>query len=245
LGLRRVPLGRLIMNVQPNQQRRHRKAVVNYETIYRKHQKIFKRAGLWSIVFLILFFVALDNVITHWITVGKFDQIVFLFIGLVIICVLGLIDKLPTMAKAHMASREHNIMMVLNCKKILDSSRVQLASVDYDMVSLERLSDQGIAPREFERIIRDILATRKSEKPQPKVVSQKPPAGRSHVFEPHAAKSLESQKDSILLSLREREHEIRTRVRKGTLSKPEANVLIESVRREAKKKLQELGISEV
>ncbi len=238
-------MGRSAMNVQPNQQRGHRKAVINYETVYRKHQRIFKQAGLWSIGFLILFFVALDNVITHWLTVGKFDLIVFLFLGLLIICALGLIDKLPTMAKAHMASKEHSIMMVLNCKKIFNSYRAQLASVGYDRVSLERLSDQGIAPQEFERIIRDILATRKREKPQPKLTAQNLPAKRTHVSEPKAAQFFESQKDSILLSLREKEHEIKTRVRKGTLSKPEANVKIESVRREAKKKLQELGISEV
>lgn len=233
------------MDVQPNQQRGHRKAVVNYETIYRKHQKTFKRAGLWSIVFLILFFFALDNAITHWLTVGKFDIKVLLFLGLVIVCILGLIDRLPTMVKAHMASREQNIVMVLSCKKILSSYRERLASIGYDIVSLDRLSEQGIAPQKFERIIRDVLAARNSKKPQPKVTAQNPPAKRSPVSEPHAEKSLESQKDSILLSLREREHEIKTRVRKGTLSKPEANVLIESARREAKKKLHELGISDV
>jgi len=233
------------MNVQPNQQRRHRKPLENYETIYRKHQKTFKRAGLWSIVFLILFFFALDNTITHWLTVGKFDIKVLLFMGLVIVCILGLIDRLPTMVKAHMASREHNIVMVLSCKKILSSYRERLASIGYDIISLDRLSEQGIAPQKFERIIRDVLATRNNKKPQPKVTTQNPPAKRSHVSGPHAAKSLESQKDSILLSLREREHEIKTRVRKDTLSKPEANVLIELARREAKKKLHELGISEV
>jgi len=232
------------MNVQPNRPRR-REPVVNYETIYRKHQRIFKRAGLWSILFLILLIFALDNAITYRLTEGKFDMKVMLFIGLVIVCVPGLIDKLPTMVKAHMASREHNIMMVLSCKKILDSYREQLASVGYDNVSLERLNDQGIAPQEFERIIREILATRKNEKPQPRVSSQKPSPPQSHISEPRAAKSLESQKDSILFSLREREHEIKTRVRKGTLSKAEANVLIESARREAKKRLHELGISEV
>ena len=233
------------MNVQPNQQRGRRKAVVNYETIYRKHQKIFKRAGLWSIVFLILFVVALDNAITHWLTAGKFDIKVMLFIGLFVGCVIGLIDKLPTMVKAHTASREHNIMMVLNRKKILDSYREQLASVGYDSVSLERLSEQEIAPQEFERIVRDVLAARAVEKQQPRVSSQKPTSPQSHISEPRGAESLESQKDSILLSFREREHEIRTRVRKGTLRKAEANVLIESARREAKKKLNELGISEV
>ena len=237
-------MGRLIMNVQPNPPRR-RKAVVNYGTIYRKHQKIFKRAGLWSIVFLILFFVAIDNAITHWLTAGKFDMKVLLFMGLFVGCVLGLIDKLPRMVKAHMSSREHNIMMVLNCKKILDSYREKLASVGYDIVSLERLSDQEMAPQEFERTVRDVLGARTAEKPQPRVSSQKASPTNNHIFEPPAAKSLESQKDSILLSLREREHEIKTRVRKGTLSKAEANVLIESARREAKKKLNELGISEV
>ncbi len=233
------------MNVQPNQQRGHRKPVENYETIYRKHQRIFKRAGLWSIVFLILFFFALDNAITYWLTVGKFDIKVMLFIGLFVVCVLGLIDKLPTMVRAHMASREHNIIMVLSCKKILSSYRERLASIGYDIVSLDRLSEQGIAPQEFERIVRDVLAARAAEKPQPKVSSQKPSPPKSHVSEPRATKSLESQKDSILLSLREREHEIKTRVRKGTLSQPEANVLIEAARREAKKKLHELGVSEV
>ena len=160
-------------------------------------------------------------------------------------CVIGLIDKLPTMVKAHTASREHNIMMVLNRKKILDSYREQLASVGYDSVSLERLSDQEISPQEFERIVRDVLAARSAEKQQTRVSPQKATPSKSHVSEPGLAKMLESQKDSILLSFREREHEIRTRVRKGTLSKAEANVLIESVRRETKKKIDELGISEV
>ena len=232
------------MNVQQNQQRRHRKAVVNYEAIYRKHQRTFKRAGLWSILFLVLLIFGIDRASTHWIIAGEFDIIAMLFIGLALVCVLGFISKLPTIAKAHMASREHNIMMVLNCKKILSSYHEQLANVGYDVVSLERLSDQGIAPQEFERIVRDVVAARKNKKPQPKVTAQNPPK-RSQVSEPQAAKSLESQKDSILLSLREREHVIKTRVRKGTLSQPAANVLTESARREAKKKLHELGISVV
>lgn len=215
--------------------------VYNYETIYHKHKKTFVKSGLWSIAFIFVLFFMLDYAITRWLTVGTFlDLQVFITLSFVIVTLLGLIDRFPNMMKAYMASREDNIRRVLSCKKILASYKEELLGVDCDILSLDNLSDEGMAPQEFEQIIRNILSARIAAQPKKQAVSRNHAPSKSQNVDSPDKKSKQDEKESILLSFREKEHEIKTRVRKGTLSQQQATVLIESARREAKKKLHQL-----
>lgn len=221
---------------------RSNKQVESYETLYRKHKNAFFKSGILSILFLLIIAFSLDHVMTRWLTTGIFLQSqVIIVLGIAVISLVGLLDRVPKIVKAHIASGDHNIRNVLECRKIISTCRKQLIGVSYDIISLERLIEDGIAPRELEQIIRNILAaTRSAEPKRPKSPHPKPGAADRVQAPPFDPEPGNSEKDVILLALREKQHEIRKRVKKGTLSKREAHILIESARRETKKKLQEL-----
>ncbi|MFQ5677126.1 MAG: hypothetical protein ACE5G1_14630 [bacterium] len=222
--------------VKPNKQ------VENYETLYRKHKSVFFKSGLLSILFLLILAFSIDHAMTRWLTTGVFLQAqVMVVLGVAVIGLIGLIDQIPKMVKAHIASADQNIKNVLQNQKIISTYRKQLLSVSYDIISVERLVEDGIAPRQLEQIIRNILATARNAEPKrPQSPSPKPVAADRAPVPPFDPEPRKNKKDAILLSLREKEHEIRKRIKKGNLSEREGRVHIESARREAKRKLQAL-----